>query len=392
MGLSTSFQSLVRGKVADTIYYLVRDNASGTIQQGRRRYQAAVFNPKTYKQAVQRIRLKPLQDFYALAKPILQRSFESVKYGEASHQKFLSLNMSDFNGPYLEKGSLLLAPGPFILSRGSLGSIEAMFDPSAMLLTLFQTSMLLSSSSPGLTQGAYFASLLAADAMIKEGDQLTFVYVYQPIVSSYSEAPIMVGADSFIVDPNDNTPNINFNAHSVGALKYLDFFPKVNGSNVNIYAAAVILSRRSSSGQHLRSNSRLTCSNLSKRYLTEDAFNRAVMSYMTEGSISDTWPTDPNIPNDDIRAAFTLIAEKSWFTNPWSGDDPGPEVFGFVNSNGVQGLFYVLYDDDNEVEHYVPCDRFGHEVTLDNAGTPYHLYIDKTAVLFRPYSDFVNGL
>lgn len=390
MAIVTSFMSQARGKVADAIYYLKRNN-KGQIIQAKRKWQPEVKNPKSYRQAVQRIRLKPLQQAYALMKPIIQRSYESVGYGEPSHQKFLSLNMATYNGPYLRKGSDLLCPGPWVMAKGSLGTIETSYDPESLTVRKFITNLRLSAELTSATIGDVSAKLIAGDPRIKAGDQLTFCWLYSPAGQDGGIAPIMFANESIIIDPENTDTMYIASTTTSGGSNFLSIIPVVNGLPCNIYGSFVILSRQASTGAYLRSNATVRCSKYCDKFLTEDAFNAAVMSYMNEESISDTWPTDPNIPVDDIKSAFMMFAEKSWFTNPWSGVTIAPEVFGFVNSLGSQGIFYQIYTDNNDVDHKVPCDRTGREVTLDNAGTTYHLYIDEHAVLTRPYSDFITG-
>ena len=110
----------VKGKVGD----LVLSKANGEqITRARNRYPK---NPKTTKQAMQRMSFAALSTFYtAFEDEILNHSWQGVRYGGDSHNHFYKLALSpDVKTPAVTKGSMKYIPSNYPMSRGTLRSLK----------------------------------------------------------------------------------------------------------------------------------------------------------------------------------------------------------------------------------------------------------------------------
>ena len=110
----------VKGKVGD----LVLSKANGEqITRARNRYPK---NPKTTKQAMQRMSFAALSTFYtAFEDEVLNHSWQGVKYGGDSHNHFYKLALSpEVKTPAVAKGSMKYIPSNYPMSRGTLRSLK----------------------------------------------------------------------------------------------------------------------------------------------------------------------------------------------------------------------------------------------------------------------------
>lgn len=110
----------VKGKVGD----LVLSKANGEqITRARNRYPK---NPKTTKQAMQRMSFAALSTFYtAFEDEVLNHSWQGVRYGGDSHNHFYKLALSpEVKTPAVAKGSMKYIPSNYPMSRGTLRSLK----------------------------------------------------------------------------------------------------------------------------------------------------------------------------------------------------------------------------------------------------------------------------
>lgn len=126
-----------------------------------------IKNPKSYGQAEQRMISAEVVKFYSPLSGVLETSFEGLSKSE-SYAKFLSVNMNlaRAKGYAVKKGSGWI-PLPFQLSAGNLGAPSVNGNGE---LKIGHTE-----NAPS-TLGALSAAIIAANPLLQNGDQVTFIY------------------------------------------------------------------------------------------------------------------------------------------------------------------------------------------------------------------------
>lgn len=169
-----------KGKVGNMVAYKNpnTNNADSTVV---RAYTANVKNPKTRKQAEQRMRMLPAQNFYRAFRTLLDHSWQGVKYGGRSYAKFMKLALADktLAIPYQEKGDSTFVPGPYPMSSGSLTPIVLFGDALSNGALNFNLVITTNSISATTTIGSLSSDIIAHNNGIEDGDYITFVGVYR---------------------------------------------------------------------------------------------------------------------------------------------------------------------------------------------------------------------
>lgn len=305
---------VMSGKVGNSVLYKLTDSNNKDIQ-GERTYVAKIANPKTVAQCIQRVKMDPAVRFYrAFKEEILDHSFEGVKYGGKSHNRFSKLALMMKNGfPYCTKDENVLAPGNYVMAEGSLNQIPFEF-------TNGSTVKIKGINLEATTVGALTSFLVANFPYIKNGDQITFAFVTgEDVNTTY---PIV----QRIILNADSTQRIDE-----------DFLPMVMGGTGEItigtaqnkkpiFGAAIILSRPSMSQTSgavtwLRSNSRMVVntenSDAKSQWFTNAKYQEAVASYMKSSKdVSSDWylnqgkldNSEANIPNPPVDPADVTVS------------------------------------------------------------------------------------
>lgn len=276
MAKGNMFLGLARGSVGDITFY--RRNA----QQISRVRVRNVKNPQSPAQMGQRAINHTAVNAYSILKGICDHSFQGVSYGANSYSKFLSLNMdmlrqsaastspSSTAKSYLPFGFKGVVAMPFVLSTGTLPSVEAAF-ASEDGFTGLELSSLPVSNPQGITYQQIINALNA-----QQGDQLTIIRIPDPVRGGYPDEPFgreMMLA-RIILDPGSgNDPaETQFFDTSGALLRVNDPNPRNEGKAVfrpvaslmyasigdfqdNDVAFAAILSRQNADGSWLRSTS-----------------------------------------------------------------------------------------------------------------------------------------
>ena len=121
----------MRGKLGGAVYY----SANG--KQCVRERVVEVANPKTSKQAIQRAIFATLAQFSSAFSPVLNNAVEGLSGKTKNLSKLNAYNLgilrriaaeSLSGGAFTPKGSKLIAPNDYIISRGSLRGISPMRD------------------------------------------------------------------------------------------------------------------------------------------------------------------------------------------------------------------------------------------------------------------------
>ena len=159
----------VKGKVGD----LVLSKLNG--KQVTRARNRNPKNPKTSAQALQRMKFGALAAFYnAFATEILDHSWQSVKYGGASHNFFYKQALSNsVKTPAVAKGSNVFVPSNYPMARGILQSVNVQFQSDASM----HTDIAFDWSANDSTSLQAFIDDFITQCPYYAGKQLTFVII-----------------------------------------------------------------------------------------------------------------------------------------------------------------------------------------------------------------------
>lgn len=341
MAKSHGFHGVFSGKVGGNVYFR---NKASKMKQGVRTYVANPTNPKSLSQAEQRMRMAPAVNCYRALKDIIDRGFQGRQYGNESRLRFLSLAMKREGGPYLMKGNKSFVPGDFQISEGSLIPISV-----TGIGTYFEANWPgiitdLWANISGRTVAEWSASLISDNSDIKEGDQITFIFLLSSKIVTIS----------IIVDTTNTAETlasygIDGSRRATGGAIY-----GLVGSRETLIGGAVIHSREGESGQHLRSNATLFVDSTNAAvapFYTEAARVDAIASYMASASSVD-WPEVPELVSRDFAnlVMVTVPRQNAQGVNRYSVvDAEGSPVetqptsltmLGYVSKSGNTGLLY----------------------------------------------------
>lgn len=245
-------------------------------KQITRMLQTSIRNPKTVRQAEQRMFLAPAPKFYSPLSVVLEESWENKNKSE-SYTAFLKQAVDDAraNGWFIPKGEGF-RPLPYIVSKGSLLSLPITLqynDNTAIAIRL-------PISIAGQTTIGQLSSALIGNYGILNGDQITIIaFIFNPesneyspiyerfIVDSSSAATISEAIPSFILQ-GDEDENITFRPMVVSL------------SNGNLAGGVVIVSRYQNRKWRRSTQRVILAANELQKINTSDAYQIAVGSYM----------------------------------------------------------------------------------------------------------------
>lgn len=264
-----------KGKIGNTVgYQLTSSNNKQT--QGIRIYQPNVKNPKTSAQAEQRAKLAPINVTYRALKMVIDRGNEGLPYGNKSRLAWLKQAFKAEKMPWFEKGAVIYAPVGCQLTKGSLSSL--LYGATSDTIDIDVTD--LEASADVTTIGKISTILLAAYPMLKDGDQLTFVFI--TATSTTMESSVV----SFVIDTTSTVAVDTIFASVTAGSGKISFEGVVTAD-----AGAVIVSREGDNGQHLRSTEFIKFANGVTNTAPYDADSKtaAIESYMASGAANTDW-------------------------------------------------------------------------------------------------------
>ena len=332
MAKATGIGSQARGKVGNVIYYLGK-NRAGRYEQVVKSYQPVVANPQSYAQALARVPVGPVQRVCSALLSLIQRGFEGTAYGDPSKSEFLSYNLKYFRGPYMTKGSVIVPPGPMLIAKGSLASINVLEIDGAMNASYVTFNLDYDGGTTGITKGQMANLLLQQNSFLKQGEQLTFVLV------RLLNGEYLYNYESIFLDPSDTSmPR--------GILQYATDFEDlfcINTDAVNlkgsIVAAACIRSQAYGESSFKRSTTFLYCDPHAHLYNDDAAVQAAVASYRT-GEDPEDWEDDPTPEYQQLAyLCMVTLTEDMVNASDWDGAS-GKQCLGYVTKGGEMGIFY----------------------------------------------------
>lgn len=313
---------LWRGKKGSSVFYQIK-NSNSAQKQGIRERVYEQANPQTSKQAAQRMKMLPIQRFYQRLKGVIDRGFEGVKYGVLSKQQFLKYALSMTEGfPYISQYESSTPPGQFLISRGSLGEINVNIDSNS-IYKLYGFDF---EDENRLNTVGDLSTALLTSSQYQPGDQITVIMCSSPTETQTSVGIQAVGPFSYeihslYVSTTDTTPisdvlpNVVLDTVSDGYIE-IGFSGRYAETAIKVVGIAIIQSRESDAGGHLRSTTRMTIDGAKLfNYTSELARRTAQASYEKKIQTSSTdWPVDGDEEQADPIEYVTVGRDFSGLT------------------------------------------------------------------------------
>lgn len=260
-----------RGKVGDLVF------ARRLGQQTTRAYNSKPRDAKTRSQVTQRVKIANVIAMYRALKNVCNHSFEGLGVGQSNYNAFVKANLTG-NQVSLTKEAASLGAcivAPYLISRGSLASIIVEGTGADAVTNISVGNLTISGTT---TIGQFAKAIVANNAGIEHGDQLTYVSCVQQTDANTGNPVVVSGIYEVTLDSN-----------STDLLR--KFIPEVGSSVKNGFLAhgpligrggfAWILSRKPVGGSLMVSTQRLilTSPDVYDEYVTESANTKAITSY-----------------------------------------------------------------------------------------------------------------
>ena len=248
MGKGTNLvNGVISGRVGAQVGYKL---SNPNRPQGVRAYQPNVYNPRTYRQAAHRAKVRPAHLFYLAFEPILNHAFFPTGSAGANRRRFISLAMRNAVIPRVLKGENSIPYNvPYQVSQGDL-PLDSMVKGTAGEGSQFEKHIVFENfvGFDDWTQDiASVSSYLIENSALSNGDEITF---------------LMLSLENNIVIPHFSSLvlNINDNLNTCGYIEDNNIdLNDMYGENdcltiSSIYnialAAAIIISRRDGDRYH----------------------------------------------------------------------------------------------------------------------------------------------
>lgn len=173
-------------------------------QTRSRKLAAEVSNPRTISQMSQRVKWANLVNLYRVNRDWMKYAFETKKQNQSEYNKFMSLNVTG-SRIFLTKqmaaaGSCVVSD--YLITQGTLPSVEITQQPTHFHSNIFfdQAGVL----SADATISEVSRSLLAANPVLREGDQLSFIRLTQMTNSATGFPYVVVRRYEVLLDTTSN--------------------------------------------------------------------------------------------------------------------------------------------------------------------------------------------
>lgn len=260
-----------RGKVGDLVF------ARRLGQQTTRAYNSSPRDAKTRSQVTQRVKMANVIAMYRALKNVCSHSFEGLSVGQSSYNAFVKANLTGNNVSLTKEAASLGAcvVAPYLISRGSLASIIVEGTGENAVTNISVGNLTISGTT---TIGEFAKAVVANNAGVEHGDQLTYVSCVQQTDVNTGVPVVVCGIYEVTLDSNSNA-------------LLRKFIPEVGSSVKNGFLAhgpligrggfAWILSRKPVGGSLMVSTQRLilTSPDVYDEFITESANTKAITSY-----------------------------------------------------------------------------------------------------------------
>lgn len=281
-----------RGKLGQTVGMR---NGFGGSQAFNREY-VATNSSESDAQIERRMRMLPAVNFRRQLADLIARGFQGVKYGGPSTREFMKFAMvlPLADTPQLVKNSTVAFPGPYLISKGSLGNIVCTVGEDTITTNLRCASVEYNDMGD-------LSQALIDGGMVKQGDLVTIVHAYIPSAEQDDLQNVSYERWSFQIDP-DSTENLAKYEENL-IMQIEEETTSITFSTIAGYISvgmAIIISREGTTP--LRSTSRMGVNKAFWPAFFGATLKQAVkQSYKktTTATMSSDWPVDPDIEPED---------------------------------------------------------------------------------------------
>lgn len=241
-----------------------------------------VKNPKTPAQMGQRVKWANLVAFYRANSGWMPKAFENKKATQSDYNKFMSLNAAN-SRIYLTKeqarqGACVV--DSYRVSDGTLQPVDIFPTASNWTTNLYLTG--LDKLDATTTVAAFSTALLASNAGLRSGDQLSFIRVTQLFNNTTDIPYVQVRAYELLIDEQGGGLVKDFWPIELIGLGQEQETPALMVKNNNKQGGFAIIVSRTQGGRVLVSPSQITQVNMAEvinQYSSNAALQAAIDSY-----------------------------------------------------------------------------------------------------------------
>lgn len=241
-----------------------------------------IKNPKTPAQMGQRVKWANLVAFYRANSGWMPKAFENKKATQSDYNKFMSLNASS-SRIYLTKeqarqGACVV--DSYRVSDGTLQPVDIFPSAQDWVTNLYLTG--LDKLDATTTVAAFSTALLASNAGLRSGDQISFIRITQLFNNTTSIPYVQVRAYELII--NEQGPGLvkDFWPVELLALSKVQDTPALMVKNNSKQGGFAVIVSRTQGGRVLVSPSQITQVNMTdiiNQYSSNAALAAAIDSY-----------------------------------------------------------------------------------------------------------------
>lgn len=295
-----------------------------------------VKNPKTPAQMGQRVKWANLVAFYRANAGWMPKAFENKKATQSDYNKFMSLNASS-SRIYLTKDQArqgACVVDSYRVSDGTLQPVEIFPTEQNWVTNLYLTG--LDKLDATTTVAAFSTALLASNAGLRSGDQISFIRATQLFNNTTDIPYIQVRAYELLI--NEQGPGLvkDFWPVELLALGKEQETPALMVKNNSKQGGFAIIVSRTQAGRVLVSPSQITQVNMTdviNQYSSSAALQAAIDSY---GRGDDVF-LDSKAANEIGKQPTTLSITSVTSSNGVVSAVPGGEI-DLVNEDFSEGL------------------------------------------------------
>lgn len=272
-----------------------------------------VKNPKTPAQMGQRVKWANLVAFYRANAGWMPKAFENKKPTQSDYNKFMSLNASS-SRIYLTKeqarqGACVL--DSYRVSDGTLQPVDIFPTAKDWTTNLYLTG--LDKLDATTTVAAFSTALLASNAGLRSGDQLSFIRMTQLNNNTTGIPYIQVRAYELLIDEQGPGLVKDFWPIELIALGQQQETKALMVKNNNKQGGFAIIVSRTQAGRVLVSPSQITQVNMAdiiKQYSSDAALSAAIESYGQGDEVFLDSKAAGTIVQQPTTLAITSISSK----------------------------------------------------------------------------------